>query len=64
MGRPLEDLVERRLMLHFSPGLARQTLADLATQLVRHGKLSAAYVPAAIDSCAARLSSHFGISLT
>jgi len=59
----LEDLVERRLMLHFSPALERQTVADLAVQLERHGKLAAADVPAAIDRCAARLTSHFGISL-
>jgi glycerol-3-phosphate dehydrogenase len=59
----LEDLVERRLMLHFSPNLERQALADLASQLEHHGKLAAAEVPTAIDRCAVRLTSHFGISL-
>jgi len=60
----LEDLVERRLMLHFSPDLTRQTLADLAAALVQQGKLAAAEVPSSIDRCAARLRSHFGIQLT
>jgi glycerol-3-phosphate dehydrogenase len=57
----LEDLVERRLMLHFSPDLSRQTLADLAQALVESGNLAEHEVPAAVDRCAARLQSHFGI---
>jgi glycerol-3-phosphate dehydrogenase len=59
----LEDLVERRLMLHFSPHLSRGMLADLATELVQHGKLAPADVQASIDRCLARLKSHFGINL-
>jgi glycerol-3-phosphate dehydrogenase len=60
----LEDLVERRLMLHFSPELSRQALADLANALVQHGKLAFADVPATIDRCTTRLKTHFGIQLT
>jgi glycerol-3-phosphate dehydrogenase len=59
----LEDLVERRLMLHFSPHLSRQTLADVAEALVQQGQLGTTDVPASIDRCAARLKQHFGISL-
>lgn len=59
----LEDLVERRLMLHFSPHLSRQMLAELANALVQNGKLSLADTTAAIERCAARLRSHFGIHL-
>jgi glycerol-3-phosphate dehydrogenase len=60
----LEDLVERRLMLHFSPHLSRQTLADLAQILVQTGRLTATDVPSAIARCEHRLQSHFGIQLT
>lgn len=60
----LEDLVERRLMLHFSRGLSRRTLADLASVLVQSGKLDLAEAQPAIDRCIARLHSHFGIHLT
>ena len=60
----LEDLVERRLMLHFSPHLSRQTLADLAQVLVQTGRLRPDEVTAAIARCEHRLQSHFGIQLT
>jgi glycerol-3-phosphate dehydrogenase len=60
----LEDIVERRLMLHFQPNVTRQSLADIADELIKHGKLAAAGAPAAIDRCAARLKSHFGITLS
>jgi glycerol-3-phosphate dehydrogenase len=60
----LEDLVERRLLLHFEPRLSRQKLADLAAALVQTGKLAASDTSAAIDRCAARLRSHFGIDLS
>jgi len=59
----LEDLVERRLMLHFHPQLSRQTLATLADAMVKEGRLTFANVPAAIERCTARLQSHFGINL-
>ncbi len=60
----LEDLVERRLMLHFQPQLSRQLLADLAHALVQHGKLEVTEIEPAVTRCAARLRSHFGIQLT
>lgn len=60
----LEDIVERRLMLHFQPGLCRQSLADVAEELVKRGKLATGEAPLAIDRCAMRLQSHFGIKLT
>jgi len=60
----LEDLVERRLMFHFSPHLSRSTLANLAYALVEHGKLEPDGVEKSIDRCAARLTSHFGLQLT
>jgi glycerol-3-phosphate dehydrogenase len=60
----LEDLVERRLMLHFSPRLSRRTLADLAGVLVQQGRLDLAEAQPAIDRCAERLRTHFGIDLS
>ncbi len=60
----LEDLVERRLVLHFAPQLTRRALARLADALVKVGKLAAEGVPAAIERCASRLAAHFGISLS
>ena len=59
----LEDIALRRLMLHFRPGLSRQSFADLAALLVEKGKLQSAEVAAAIDRCAARLKNHFGLNL-
>jgi glycerol-3-phosphate dehydrogenase len=59
----LEDLVERRLMLHFSPQLSRDVLIMLAKELVQQGKLAVADIPAAVDTCATRLKSHFGLKL-
>src|SRR5204863_4945902 len=60
----LEDLVERRLMLHFSPQLTRKTLADLVGLLIQQGRLDLADAQPAIERCAARLKSHFGIDLS
>jgi glycerol-3-phosphate dehydrogenase len=59
----LEDLVERRLMLHFSPDLSWQMLADLAGALVESGKLLPDGVAPAIERCTTRLRNHFGINL-
>jgi glycerol-3-phosphate dehydrogenase len=59
----LEDLVERRLMLHFSPELSRQTLADLANVLVQQQKLAVADVPGSINRCEQRLREHFGVRM-
>ncbi|MEX2174312.1 MAG: glycerol-3-phosphate dehydrogenase/oxidase [Pirellulaceae bacterium] len=60
----LEDLVERRLMFHFSPHLSRALLADLADILIQQKRLAPAAKNAAIERCAARLQSHFGIPLS
>jgi glycerol-3-phosphate dehydrogenase len=60
----LEDVVERRLMLHFSPHLSRDMLVAIAAELVEQGKLAAAESPLAINRCATRLREHFGIQLT
>jgi hypothetical protein len=59
----LEDLIERRLILHFSPHLTRSTLENLALALVQQSKLLPTAAPAAINRCAARLHSHFGVRL-
>jgi glycerol-3-phosphate dehydrogenase len=59
----LEDIVERRLMLHFQPGLSRQSLEQVADVLMERGRLAEAEKPATIDRCAARLKDHFGIDL-
>jgi len=59
----LEDIIERRLMLHFSPHLSRRTVADIAAALVQSGKLRADAVALAVERCVARLRQHFGIEL-
>jgi glycerol-3-phosphate dehydrogenase len=56
----LEDVVERRLMLHFSPHLSRAMLASIAESLVQLGKLSAADAEPAIERCEIRFRRHFG----
>jgi glycerol-3-phosphate dehydrogenase len=60
----LEDLVERRLMLHLAPQLSKHSLATLADAMVKENKLSPSEVPAAIERCSARLKSHFGLALS
>lgn len=60
----LEDLVERRLMLHFQPHLSRQTLATLADAMVKEGRLTVDSVPESIARCTSRLKSHFGVDVT
>lgn len=57
----LEDLVERRLMLHFAPRITRKMLGDLAAALVQCGKLDLAAAQPAIDRCIQRLQTHFGV---
>jgi hypothetical protein len=56
----LEDLVERRLLLHFHPGLSRQVLQDLAACLVHEGQLAPAEVGPAVQCFVLRLAAHFG----
>jgi hypothetical protein len=59
----LEDLVERRLVLHFSPQLSRKLLENLAEELVRANKLAPGEVSAAVNRCLDRLQNHFGVVL-
>jgi glycerol-3-phosphate dehydrogenase len=56
----LDDLVERRLLLHFHPGLSRDALQQLAASMVAEGKLAAVEVDAAVRKTIERLRSHFG----
>jgi glycerol-3-phosphate dehydrogenase len=56
----LEDLVERRLMLLYSPHLSRQTLEELADLLVAAGRLSETEKSTAIDGAIARLARVYG----
>lgn len=60
----LDDLVERRLMLLYEPGLCRATLEALAQELVAAGKLAPAAAPAAVALTTQRLLQHFGRVLT
>ncbi len=59
----LEDLVERRMMWHFSPDLSRARLSELADILIQQGRLAAMERKSAIARCIKRLQSHFGIRL-
>jgi glycerol-3-phosphate dehydrogenase len=59
----IEDLVERRLMLIYEPGLSRQTINDLADLLIEAGKLDSATRQSAIDATVARCQSLYGRSL-
>lgn len=59
----LEDLIERRLILHFASGLSRQTVSSVAAGLVAQGKLRQDKFGEAVDRCAARLREHFGVEL-
>lgn len=59
----LEDLVERRLMWHFSPDLSRARLSELAEILIKQDRLLPSDKAAAIERCTARLQTHFGIDL-
>src|SRR5262249_23677559 len=56
----LDDLVERRLMLLYHPRLSRQTLSDLADELVAVEKLSLENKPADIERVCNRLQTRFG----
>ena len=60
----LEDIVERRLVLHFSPHLSRAMLTTIAHELVQQGKLPPGDIETVVSRCAERLRSHFGMQLT
>ena len=59
----LDDLVERRLMLLYEPGLSRRCLQQLAQLLVETGKLSAADADRDVQATIGRLRAHFGMRL-
>jgi glycerol-3-phosphate dehydrogenase len=59
----IEDLVERRLMLIYEPGLSRQTLGELADLLIGAEKLEPAAREAAIEAAASRCQSLYGRTL-
>jgi glycerol-3-phosphate dehydrogenase len=60
----LDDLVERRLVLHFSPGLSRELIQRLADELIRANKITPDQASAAVDHCISRLQRHFGVNLS
>lgn len=55
----LDDLVERRLMLLYDPGLTEASLRELALLLVDAGRLDAAEVEGEIARVRLRLAEHF-----
>jgi glycerol-3-phosphate dehydrogenase len=60
----IEDLIERRLMLIYEPGLSRRTIGELADLLIEAGKLGSAARQSAIDAAVTRCQSLYGRSLT
>lgn len=56
----LEDLVERRLMLLYHPGLSRRCLHHLAELMVDERLLAPENLDQAVTRCAERLKEHFG----
>jgi len=56
----VEDLIERRLMLIYEPGLSRQTAGDLADLLIEAGKLDAAARDVAIETAVRRCRELYG----
>ncbi len=57
---PLDDLVERRLMLVFAPNLSRATLQELAELLVQCQRLSSDAVSSTVEATRQRLRLHYG----
>ncbi len=58
--RTLNDLVERRLMLLYWPGLTRACLHQLAALMVEQGLLAAEQEDVEVAHCIDRLKTHFG----
>lgn len=56
----LDDLVERRLMLVYSPGLTRDCLQQLAELLAEAGRFDADQCDQKIAAAAERLETHYG----
>jgi glycerol-3-phosphate dehydrogenase len=59
----LGDLVERRLMLLYDPGVTRDDLKFLAGRLVDAEKLDKCQMDSAVENCERRLKEHFGLTL-
>jgi len=59
-AKTMADIVERRLMLIFDPGLSRSQLNQIADALIDAGKLSADAKQETIEAYAQRLQSRFG----
>jgi glycerol-3-phosphate dehydrogenase len=60
----IEDLVERRLMSIYEPGLSRGTLIELADMLVEAGRLDPAAKNEAVERAARRIETAYGRALT
>ncbi len=60
----IEDLIERRLMLVYHPGLSEECLQSLADCLVDAGHLAAVDRSSAIEAATSRLQTHYGKSLS
>lgn len=56
----LEDLVERRLLLLYQPGLSRESLVSLASQFVALGKLAETEVASEVERLVIRLRQMYG----
>jgi hypothetical protein len=56
----LGDLIERRLMLAWSPRLSRDLLRVCAGRLSHAGKLAASDIDTAVAACIAHLAQHYG----
>jgi glycerol-3-phosphate dehydrogenase len=59
----LNDLVERRLMLLYEPGFSRETLDELADELIAAKLLTNEEKLSAVEATCQRLETHFGLSL-
>jgi glycerol-3-phosphate dehydrogenase len=59
----IEDLLERRLMLIYEPGLSRGTIRELATLLTESGKLELAAQEAAVEVAVRRCEAIYGREL-
>lgn len=60
----LDDLVERRLMLLFATSLSRPTLAAVAAELARLGRLPAEHVAPEVERLALALHERYGKQIT
>jgi len=56
----IEDLLERRLMLIYEPGLSRRTIRELAALMIESGKLELAAQEAAVEAAVQRCEAIYG----